>query len=85
MRYVQSGILGHMNDAQSFNSLPNIGPNGDLPFPPETFILGDKIYPCRYPLITRFTAAQIRIQPPLVKERRLMKSTECTVNMLSGK
>ena len=58
IRYVHSGILRHMNDAQSFNSLHNIGPNGGLPFPPETFFLGDKIYPCRYPLITGITAAQ---------------------------
>ena len=37
-----------MNDAIAFNSLPNKGPNGGLTFPPETFILGDKIYPYRY-------------------------------------
>ena len=61
-----------MNDAQSFNSLLNIGPNGSLPFPPKIFILGDKIYPCRYPLFTGFTAAQIRTQPPLERERRLI-------------
>ena len=39
-----------MNDAQSFNSLLNIGPNGSLPFPPKIFILGDEIYPFIYPL-----------------------------------
>ena len=68
IRYEHSGILGHMNDAQSFNSLPigpNISPNVGLPFPRETFILGDKIHPCRYPLITGFTAAQMRTQPPI--------------------
>ena len=69
---VHSGILGHMNDAQSFNSLPDISPKAGLPFPRETFILGDKIYPCRYPLITGSTAAQIRTQPPLERERRLV-------------
>ena len=70
--YVHSGILGHMNDAQSFNSLSDISPKAGLPFPRETFILGDKIYPCRYPLITGFTAAQIRTQSPLEIERRLV-------------
>ena len=70
--YVHSGILGHMNDAQSFNSLPDISPKTGLPFPRETLILGDKIYPCRYPLITGFTAAQISTQPPLERERRLV-------------
>ena len=71
IRYVHSGILGHMNDAQSFNSLPigpNISPNAGLPFPRETFIFGDKIYPCRYPLITGFTAAQMRTRPPIYRE-----------------
>ena len=61
-----------MNDAQSFNSLHDISPKAGIPFHRETLILGDKIYPYRYPLITGFIAAQIPTQPPLERERRLL-------------
>ena len=57
---------------QSFNSFPGISHKAGLLFPRETFILCDKIYPCRYPLFTGFTAAQIRTQPPLERERRVI-------------
>ena len=57
---VRSGFPGHLNDAQQFTFLPNIGPNGPLHFPENTFILADKIYPCVYPLMTPFTNTQIR-------------------------
>ena len=75
-----------MNDAQSFNSLPNIDPNDGLPFHHETFILGEKLYPCKHPLISGFTAVQMRTQPPLEKERRFIfnenfKFAKSTFNM----
>ena len=71
-----------MNDAQSFNSLPDISTKAGLPFPRETFILCDKIYPCRYPLITEFTAAQIRTQPPLERERRLVFNENVKIHIV---
>ena len=74
-----------MNDAQSSNSLLNIGPNGSLPFPTKILILGDKIYPCRCPIFAGFTAAQIRTQPPLEGERRLIFNEKVKIHMLSGK
>lgn len=57
--HVECGFLGHMNDAQQFALMSRIGPNEDLDFPPDLYILGDKIYPNRYPILTAFTAAQL--------------------------
>ncbi|XP_053390139.1 uncharacterized protein LOC128553052 [Mercenaria mercenaria] len=57
IRFVQSGFLGHMNDAQQFAMMQRIGT--DLVFPHDCFLLGDKIYPNRYPIITPFSAGQV--------------------------
>lgn len=46
LRYVHSGFLGH------FNAIPSTGENKQLPFPDECVILGDKVFPNRFPLMT---------------------------------
>ena len=58
IRHVESGFLGHQNDAQQFRLMRQIGI--DLPFPDQCFLLGDKIYPNGHPIITQYTAAQMR-------------------------
>jgi hypothetical protein len=58
--HVESGFLGHINDAQQYALMENIGSGDELdPPPPELNILGDKIYPNMYPIITRYTSAQL--------------------------
>ena len=52
LRYVKTGFKGHNNDAVTFRLLPTIGPNAGLQFPADTYLLADKIYPSRYPIIT---------------------------------
>ena len=59
---VRSGFPWHLNDAQQFTFLPNIGPNGPLYFPENTFLLAGKIYLYVYPLMTPFTNTQIRLR-----------------------
>ena len=49
-----------MNDAQQFTLMTKIGPGEVLNFPDDLSILGDKIYPNRYPNITAYTKAQLR-------------------------
>lgn len=56
--HLESGFLGHQNDAQQY-SLMSYKIGRDLPFPLDCFILGDKIYPNRYPIITPFSQHQI--------------------------
>ena len=53
-----------MNDAQTFAQLPAIGPGIELDFPGDFWLLGDKIYPCRYPVLTQFRSNQIAARPP---------------------
>jgi hypothetical protein len=62
--------LGHENDAATFNQLPNIGPGEDLCFPDNCCILGDSIYPNRYPVVTPYRANQIARQQPREQRRR---------------
>lgn len=63
LRHVSSGFLGHQNDAQSFNYLPNIGPGMELDFPGNCLILGDKIFSNRYPVMTPYTRQQLHAKP----------------------
>jgi hypothetical protein len=58
IRHVESGFLGHQNDAQQFMLMQQIG--GQLPFPDNCVLLGDKIYPNRHPVMTPFSAPQLR-------------------------
>lgn len=70
IRYIHSGFLGHMNDAQTFALLPDICPIGPLHFPANCWLLADSIYPCRHPLITSFKINQIENQPNCVQQER---------------
>ena len=66
IRYVECGFLGHQNDAQQFTLMRDIGYGKELNFPIDYYLLGDKIYPNRYPLLTPYTQPQIQR-----KERRM--------------
>lgn len=57
IRFIQSGFLGHLNDAQQFAMMDQLGT--DLPFPQMCYLLGDKIYPNRGNVLTQYTAQQI--------------------------
>ena len=52
--YVQSGFLGHMNDAGQYALMPNIGDGQHLDFLPDVYLLGDKGYANNYPILTRY-------------------------------
>lgn len=58
IRHIETGFLGHKNDAQQFDLMTRIGQ--DLPFLENCVLLADKIYPNRHPLMTPYTSAQIR-------------------------
>ena len=78
IRYIHSGFYGHMNDAQQYHHLPKIGPNENLQFPEQGFILADKIYPCIYPLLNRYSQAQIQAKP--IHQRRRCRKFNKTLN-----
>ena len=59
LRYVQSGFLGHMNDAGQYALMPNIGDGEQLDLPPNVYLLGDKGYANNYPILTRYRADQL--------------------------
>ena len=67
--FIRSGFPGHMNDAAQYQNLPTIGPRQELEFPNSCVIVGDKIYPNRYPIVTSFTRAQIRRLPQRDRRR----------------
>ena len=70
--FISSGFPGHLNDAQQFNLMTQIG--GDqLPFPDQCILLADKIYPNRYPLMTPYTAQQIARRQDLLEQRKCRK------------
>lgn len=69
LRFVRSGFLGHNNDARILNFIPDIGPNSELEFPKECFILGDKIFPNKYPIMTPFRQNQIRMVPMRLRRK----------------
>jgi hypothetical protein len=69
IRYLESGFLGHQNDAQQFILMRQIGV--ELPFPDVCFLLGDTIYPNRYPLLTPYSMAQIRRKHGVERQQSL--------------
>ena len=69
IRYIQTGFLGHLNDAQQFALMDQLGTG--LEFPDNCNLLGDKIYPNRGNVVTQFTAQQIARKPG--NQRRHMK------------
>ena len=50
-----------MNDAGQFMRLPAIGPGQELDFPAQCYILGDRGYANRYPVITPFRRNQLAV------------------------
>lgn len=62
-KYISAGYLGHSNDARCFQLMPSIGPDGELPFPDDCFLLADLAYANEYPLVTPFSQAQVRAAP----------------------
>ena len=58
---IQSGFLGHLNDAQQFALMDQLGT--DLEYPDNCYLLGDKIYQNRGNVVTQFTAQQIARKP----------------------
>ena len=51
IRYIQTGFLGHLNDAQQFALMDQLGTG--LEFPDNCNLLGDKIYPNRGNVVTQ--------------------------------
>lgn len=67
--FVQSGFMGHQNDATSYQLLSQIGPREALDFPADCNLLADKIFPNTYPLLTPYTSQQIRRQQPHIQHK----------------
>ena len=61
IRYIQSGFLCHLIEAQQFALMDQLGT--DLEFPDNCYLLGDKIYPNRGNVVTQVTAQQIARKP----------------------
>ena len=62
-RYIQSGFLGHLNDAQQFALMDQLGTDLELPDNCYMYLLGDKIYPNRGNVVTQFTVQRIARKP----------------------
>ena len=57
IRYIQSGFLGHLNDAQQFALMDQLGTG--LEFPDNCNLLGDKIYPNRGNVVTQLQHSKL--------------------------
>ena len=68
--HVQSGFLGHENDANCYRQIGSIGPDAHLKFHANCYILGDCIYSNGYPVITPYKVTDIIRQPRAVKRAR---------------
>ena len=82
IHFVKSGFLGHANNAQTYNRMDNIGPSSDLDFPVECYLLADKAYPNGHPLMTPYTAVQVRRQPRGMHRKWRTPFTLCILNYL---
>ena len=67
--FIESGFLGHQNDAQQFMFMRQIGNDVSLPFPDNCFLVGDKIYPNRHPVMIPYTRQQIARKPECLKNK----------------
>ena len=65
-----------MNDAQQFGLMRQLGT--DLIFPEELYLLADKFYPNRTPVLTSYTSAQLA-------RRQLVERTHRKFNSLIRK
>lgn len=64
IRYLKTGFHGRLNDAGQFLQLPVNGPGQQLDFPPDCYLLGDRGYANRYPIITPFRRNQLAAEGP---------------------
>ena len=80
IRYIHSGFPGRMNDAGQFLALPSIGftPADALQFPPECYLLAEKGYANRYPIVTPLRVNQL--QAMANQERQAAKLFNTEVN-----
>jgi hypothetical protein len=56
--HMESGFIGHNNDAETFRMMTPIGVGRVLAFPRDCYLFGDSIYPFRHPIVTSFSSAQ---------------------------
>ena len=68
IRYIESGFMGHLNDAQTFGLMRRIVT--ELCFPEQCVLLGDKIYPNGNCIMTPYTAAQLARKEDRMKRKR---------------
>ena len=60
IRFIQSGFLWHLNDAQQFAMMDKLGT--DFPFPHHCYILGDKIDSIKGNVLTQYATQVARKQ-----------------------
>ena len=68
--HVQSGFLGHENDANCYRQIGSIGPDAHLKVSPNCYILEDCIYSNGNPVISPYKVTDIIRQPRAVKRAR---------------
>ena len=78
IRYIESGFMGHLNDAQTSGLMRRIGT--ELWFPEQCVLLGDKIYPNGNCIMTPYTAAQLARKEDRMK--RKCKKHESSYSLL---
>ena len=67
IRYIESGFMDHLNDAQTFGLMRRI--RTELCFPEQCVLLGDKIYPNGNCIMTPYTAAQLARKEDWMKRK----------------
>ena len=75
--YIESGYQNHLNDAQQYALMQEIGTG--LQFPDELVLLGDKINPNHGAVVTPFTSAQLAWKQPL--ERRKCRKLNSLIKL----
>ena len=66
IRYIESGFMGHLNDAETFGLMRRI--RTELYFPEQCVLLGDKIYP-NGNCMTPYTAPQLARKEDRMKRK----------------
>ena len=84
--YIHSGFLGSQNDAGQFLQLPEIGfhPTSPLPFPRECYLLSDKGYANRYPIITPYKAQQFQAATQQRLKMKIINTEHARVRVHEG-
>ena len=73
IRYIESGFMGHLNDAQTFGLMRRI--ETELCFPEQCLLLGIKIYPNGNCIMTPYTAAQLARKEKMLKNGIVLFAT----------